>query len=42
MSKTHHGNKEAKKKPAMSLQEKRAAKKSKKDTQPFLSNDRSR
>jgi len=42
MSKTQHSNKEAKKKPAMSLQEKRAAKKTKKDTQPFLSNDRNR
>ncbi|MCW8943709.1 MAG: hypothetical protein OQL27_02985 [Sedimenticola sp.] len=43
MSKTQQSNKEAKKKPAMTLQEKRAAKKSKKDsTSPFLTNDRTR
>ncbi|WP_260843149.1 hypothetical protein [Sedimenticola selenatireducens] len=43
MSKGQQSNKEAKKKPAMTLQEKRAAKKSKKETSsPFLGNDRTR
>jgi hypothetical protein len=35
-------SKEAKKKPAMTLQEKRAAKKSKKESSTFLGNDRAR
>ncbi|WP_260292026.1 hypothetical protein [Sedimenticola hydrogenitrophicus] len=42
MSKGQHSNKEAKKKPTLTLQEKRAAKKTKKETQPFLSHERAR
>jgi hypothetical protein len=36
MGKQRQGNKEAKKKPAMTLLEKRAAKKNKKETRGFL------
>jgi hypothetical protein len=42
MSKGQHSNKEAKKKPTLTLQEKRAAKKTKKEIQPFLSHERAR
>ena len=42
MSKNRQSNKEAKKKPAMTLQEKRAAKKSKKESQTVLGSDRAR
>ena len=42
MSKKRQSNKEAKKKPTMTLQEKRAAKKSKKEFQTFLGDDRAR
>jgi len=42
MSKNRHSNKEAKKKPTMTLQERRAAKKSKKESKTFLVNDRTR
>lgn len=42
MSKNRDSNKEAKKKPAMTLQEKRAAKKSKKESKTFLGDDRAR
>ncbi len=40
MGREQKGNKETKKKPAMTLQEKRAAKKSKKESSNFLKNDR--
>ncbi len=40
MSKERHSNKEAKKKPVMTIKEKRAAKKAKKETRSFLGNDR--
>ena len=36
MSREQHGTREAKKKPALSLKEKRAAKKGKKDAHPGL------
>ena len=41
MAKEQHSNREAKKKPAMSLKEKRAAKKAKKNTKPtFLESEK--
>ncbi len=41
MTKGQHSNREAKKKPAMSFKEKRAAKKAKKDTRPnFLESEK--
>ena len=42
MSKGQHSNKEMKKKPTMTPQEKRAAKKSKKESKTFLGKDRTR
>jgi len=42
MSKNRQSNKEAKKKPALTLQEKRAAKKSKKETKSLFGDDRVR
>ena len=42
MTKSRQSNKEAKKKPTMTLQEKRAAKKSKKESTTFLGQDRAR
>ncbi len=42
MSKNRQGNKEAKKKPTMTLQERRAAKKSKKESETLLGGDRAR
>jgi hypothetical protein len=42
MSKNRNSTKEAKKKPTMTLQEKRAAKKSKKESKTFLGDDRAR
>ena len=42
MSKEQHGTKEAKKKPAMTLKEKRAAKKSKKTAKNAMGVDRTR
>jgi len=41
-SKNHQSNKEGKKKPTMTLLEKRAAKKSKKESSTFLGNNRAR
>ncbi len=38
MTKAHHATKEAKKKPTMSLKEKRAAKKHKHETTDLMSN----
>ena len=42
MSKNRQSTKEAKKKPAMTLQEKRAAKKSKKESKTFLGETQTR
>ncbi len=42
MSKNRLSNREAKKKPTMTLRERRAAKKSKKETKTFLGDERSR
>lgn len=41
MSKEQHSSREAKKKPALSLKEKRASKKDKKDSKsPFIASDK--
>ena len=42
MSKGQHSNREMKKKPAMTPKEKKAAKKSRKESRDFLGNDRAR
>jgi hypothetical protein len=42
MSREQKSNKEAKKKPAMTPKEKKAAKKSRKESRDFLGSDRSR
>ena len=42
MTKERNSHKEDKKKPAMTPKEKKAAKKSKKETRDFLGNDRTR
>ena len=42
MTKEHRSNREGKKKPAMTPKEKKAAKKSKKESRDFLGNDRIR
>ena len=42
MTKERRSQKEVKKKPAMTLKEKKAAKKSRKESRNFLSNDRTR
>jgi len=42
MTKERSSNREGKKKPAMTLKEKKAAKKSKKDGKAFLTNEKTR
>jgi hypothetical protein len=42
MSREQKGNKESKKKPAMTPKEKKAAKRSRKETKDFLDTDRTR